>query len=347
MNDANNNRSMRATVGVVIVLLLMLGTPARAADPIFPIGSRLGLVPPAGMVPNRNFEGFADVEKNAAILFSTLPAAAYDQLDKSMVPDAMQKQGIDVDKREPITLSIGKGFILSGKQTIKNAHYRKWLLVVAAGDMTALVTVQIPEQDSSYSEKAVRDALATLTARASVPDAERLSQLPFTVGNLAGFQIEDVLPGRALMLVDRATDNGKDHSTDPSKDTSKDLTAGHSKDASPGKAGAPLNARLLVAAMPGGPSETDNRDNFARGMFDQIVGIKDVRIQDAEPLRIGNQSGYQTLAKAKDARDDIDVMVVQWLRFGSGGFMQMIGIARADMWPDMFTRLRTVRDSVD
>ncbi len=81
--------------------------------------------------------------------------------------------------------------------------------------------------------------------------------------------------------------------------------------------------------------------------FDQIGGIKDVRIQDAEPLRIGGQPGYQTLAKAKDGQSDTDIMVVQWLRFGSGGFIQMIGIARADVWPDVFTRLRTVRDSID
>jgi len=40
-------------------------------------------------------------------------------------------------------------------------------------------------------------------------------------------------------------------------------------------------------------------------------------------------------------------MVVQWLRFGSGGFLRMIGIARADGWVDTLTRLRTVRDSVE
>ncbi len=56
-----------------------------------------------------------------------------------------------------------------------------------------------------------------------------------------------------------------------------------------------------------------------------------MQIQDAEPLRIGSQPGYQTLAKAKDGQTDTDVMVVQWLRFGSGGFLQMIGIARADV----------------
>jgi len=80
--------------------------------------------------------------------------------------------------------------------------------------------------------------------------------------------------------------------------------------------------------------------------FDQIGGIGEVRIQDAEPLRIEGQPGYETLAKAKDPRGT-DVMVVQWLRFGTGGYMQMIGIANADLWPGMLMRLRTIRDSVN
>jgi hypothetical protein len=67
----------------------------------------------------------------------------------------------------------------------------------------------------------------------------------------------------------------------------------------------------------------------------------------SEPLRIGGQSGFQTMAQAKDARTDTPIMVAQWLRFGGGGFMQMIGIAKADGWTTVLTRLRTVRDSID
>jgi hypothetical protein len=40
-------------------------------------------------------------------------------------------------------------------------------------------------------------------------------------------------------------------------------------------------------------------------------------------------------------------MVVQWLRFGSGGYLQMVGIAHADAWTSVLARLRTVRDSID
>ena len=86
---------------------------------------------------------------------------------------------------------------------------------------------------------------------------------------------------------------------------------------------------------------------FARTVFQQIIGIKEVRVQDAEPLRIGSQPGFETLAKAKDSQSNADVMVVQWLRFGTAGFLQMVGIVHADAWSTEFTRLRTIRDSID
>ena len=294
---------------------------AAAADVIFPTGSRLGLVPPAGMVPSRTFQGFEEPGTKAAIVLTTLPANAYEQLAKSMVPEAMKKEGIEVERREPVELPAGKGFVLSGRQTVEKERYRKWLLIASADDVTALVNVQVPEQAANYSEEAVRAAFATLAVRPHIPETELLALIPFRIGELAGFHVEDVLPGRAIVLVDPASQTADG-------------------------AGVTAKGRMFISALPGGPEEAADRGNFARVAFGQIVGIKDVQLQDAGPLRIASQPGYQTLAEAKDAGTGADVMVVQWLRFGSGGFLRMIGIARADAWPEMFGRLRAVRDSV-
>lgn len=305
-----------------VLVLAVFAMPARAADPVFPTGSRVGLVPPSGMVSSQTFQGFGDPQKNAAILITTLPADAYGPLEKTGVPDLLRKQGFTVDKREPVTFANGKGFLIIGTEVADKTRYRKWLLVAALDDVTALVSIQVPEQETAYSEKILRAALATLAVRASVPDAERLSLLPFTIGELAGFRISDVMPGRAIMLVDPGSgSDGKDASA--------------------------LKARLMVAAMADGPTEPGDYGSFARVSFDSIVGIKDVHVQMSEPLRMGSQSGYQTLAQAKEANTGIDLMVVQWLRFGGGGFLQMIGMSRADAWSDEFSRLRAIRDSID
>jgi hypothetical protein len=299
--------------------LVVFAGPVRAADPVFPTGSLVGLVPPAGMVVSKSFLGFEDVDKDSAIQVATQPAAAFSDIQKTLVADSLKKQGITVDKREDIQLSFGKGTLVIGKQEADKKHYRKWLLVAPTSDFTVLVNAQIPEEESAYSDAAVHAALATLAVRASIPDPEKLSLVPFTIGDLSGFHIENVLPGRALMLID--TPDGKPTSS--------------------------IDTHLFIAAFPGGPDEASNRAEFARLAFGDIVGIRDVQIAMSEPLRIGGQAGFQTLAQAKDAHTGADIMVAQWLRFGSGGFLQMIGIARTEAWTDALTRLRAIRDSID
>ena len=300
--------------------LLLLAAPARAADPTFPIGSRVGLVPPPGMVASKSFLGFEDVATDAAILLATQSAAAYPEIEKSLTPELLKNQGITLDKREALQFAFGNGVLVSGRQTADKKTYRKYLLVAQASDLTVLVNAQVPEQETAYPDAAMRAAVASVALRAAVPDTEKLSLLPFSVGDLAGFHIQNVLPGRALVLIDNP--NGI-----PSPDD--------------------FDARMFVAAFPGGPSESEDRAQFARLAFDQIIGIKDVHLTMSEPLRMNNQPGFQTMAQAKDVHTNTDVMVAQWLRFGGGAFIQMIGMAKADGWTTALTRLRTVRDSIE
>jgi hypothetical protein len=313
----------RATLGLVAALAVLaaFAMPARAADPVFPAGSRVGLVPPPGMVASDAFPGFEDPQKNAAILITTLPAAAYAQLEKSATAETMRKEGLKLEKREPMRLAVGKGFLVVGRQTADKMRFQKWILVAATRDFTVLVTVQVPEEDkTAYPDAAIRSALASLTVRASVPEQEQLGLLPFKVGDLAGFRVEGVMPGRALMLTDA-----------PKQATAEDR----------------VDTRLLVVAVPGGPTQAEDRENFARIAFGGIAEIKDVRITMSESLRLGGQQGHQMMAEAKDARTGADIMVVQWLRFGAAGFLHMIGIARREVWIEALTRMRTVRDSIE
>jgi hypothetical protein len=309
------------TAGLAALLAFLFFTAAaQAADPTFPIGSRIGLVPPPGMVMSKNYLGFDDVDKDAAILLASQVAAAYPDIEKSLTPESLKAQGITIDKRETMQFPFGSGVLVTGKQTSDKKVYRKYLLVAQASDLTVLVNAQVPEQETAYPDAAMHAAIASVALRATVPDVEKLSLLPFTVGDLAGFHIQSVLPGRALVLIDNP--NGTPTADD-------------------------FEARMFVAAFPGGPSESDDRAQFARLAFDQIVGIKEVKLTMSEPLRINGQSGFQTMAQAKDARTNADIMVAQWLRFGGGAFMQMIGMAKADGWTTELTRLRTIRDSIE
>jgi hypothetical protein len=63
-------------------------------------------------------------------------------------------------------------------------------------------------------------------------------------------------------------------------------------------------------------------------------------------LRIGGQEGHQIFADARDSSNASALTVVQWLRFGGGAYLQVVGVARADAWKDAYPRFRTVRDSI-
>lgn len=320
-----------ATLAAYVVLAVVLALvvfPAYADEPQFPTGSRFGLVPPAGMIAAKTFQGFVDADNKAAILINTLPGGAYANMEKTLAPDALKKQGITLEKRETLQLAIGNGILITGTQAAPDkTTYRKWLLLVAAPDTTAVISVQVPEQSKAYSEAAVRAALNTLTQRANVPVAEMLTMLPFTVGDLAGFRVANVIPGRALLLIDKP-----DY---PHMVVTQDMPE------------YVYDARCTIVAVPGSSSDKEARANFARAAFASIGGIKDVQITMAEPVRFEHQDGFETVAHAKDVNTGADLMVVQWLRFGSGSSLQMVGIARATIWEDELARLRTVRDSIE
>lgn len=333
-NDKIRILAGRAGLAVALALLVFAMTargaaaaPTAPGEPVFPAGSRVGLVPPPGMTPSKQFSGFADSDKNAGIVINTLPPGSYADMQKTLTDDALKKQGMSLEKRDTLQLAIGKGDLVVATQVGPDKiTYRKWLLLVQTPTLTAAVSVQVPADDKTYSDAAVRATFATLALRSTVPEAEFLSLLPFTIGDFAGFRIGNVIPGRALLLIDAPQY--------PHLIVTQGLPEYE------------FNGRFIVTAAPGSPSDPDQRANLARATFNSIEGIKDIHITMAEPVRIDSQQGFETVASAKDAGTGADLMVIQWLRFGGGAFLQMIGISRADIWDSELSRLRTIRDSI-
>jgi hypothetical protein len=76
--------------------------------------------------------------------------------------------------------------------------------------------------------------------------------------------------------------------------------------------------------------------------------VKDVHIISGEMLRLGGGAlaTHEFQAEAKEAFTDTPMKLVQWVRFGSGSFIRMVGVARADQWTTAFPHFRAVRDGV-
>src|SRR5690606_19691135 len=103
--------------------------------------------------------------------------------------------------------------------------------------------------------------LATVGARDEVPEAEKLSLVPFKVTDLTGFRIVGVAPGHGLQLT-----SGPDDAPAP-------VTQPH----------------LVINVAPGGPPRPQERDSFARLALGGLPPLKDMRITGSESMRIGGQ----------------------------------------------------------
>jgi type IV secretory pathway TrbD component len=313
--------SLRPLLAVLLLALALL--PARAADVVYPPGSRIGLAPPPGLATSKTFFGYEDPDNNVAMMLVALPVQAYADLDRAMNAEALKRQGVTFETREPLALASGQAFLVVGRQEVEKTQVTKWFLVASSPTLTALVTMQVPDAAKAlYPDAAIRAALTTLAIRPAVPIEEQLGLVPFKVDELAGFRIAGVIPGRAVMLSDAPADRA-------------------------GPPEAATEPHIFVAVAPGGPAQSSERDNFARELFATFPNLKDIRIVSSEPLRMGGQQGHQILANAKDAAGAATLTVVQWLRFGGGVYMQMVGIARTDAWKDAYPRFRSVRDGIE
>ncbi len=318
----------RHTLGWLLFFAVLLAWPAHfaaaqtaaAEEPQFPIASRLGLTPPPGMTLSTSFQGFEDTDNNVYIRLVAMPEAAYAEIEKSMTNQALKKQNIMVEKREPFALPNSKGVLVVARQETGTERLRKWLLIAPVGGLTALVSLEIPlsAKKEVYAEAAIRKSFTSLTSRPTVPAAEQLALVPFKLGDLAGFQVAGVVPGRAVQL----NDGGQEKS-----DTTE-------------------SPHLVIGIAPGGPPNAGDRDSFARLAFASPPNLKDVRILSSEPMRIGGQPGHEMRVTGKDAKSGADVEVVQWLRFGSGAYLRMVGFAPKEGWVEAYSRFRAVRDGM-
>jgi hypothetical protein len=303
----------------VCVLAAALMAPVAGAEPVYPTASRIGLVPPPGMKPSESFIGFEDRTNDVFIRLIALPGNAFAEIEKTMTNDALRKQGMTVEKRETLTLPSGKALLVIARQEANAVRFQKWLLIAPLSDITALVSFEMPNKVAAlYPEAAIRGALGSVAARATVPDEEQLALLPFRLNEMSGMRLVRVVPGVAAQLTDGP----------------QDLFEGTNQ------------SHLVVSIAPGGPQRAEDRDNFARLALTGLPPLKDMRLRGSESMRIGGQPGHEIRAEAKDPNTGGDVEIVQWLRFGTGGYMRVLGFGPKQNWSQTFMRFRAVRDGL-
>src|SRR5262245_18879351 len=175
------------------------------SEPAYPHGSRIGLEVPGDLKPSTRFPGFEDTERKVAIAILDLPASAYLELETAAFTKL--PQDLQQTKRESFPFDSGIGFLITGIVQKDGTVLHRWsFLAQAAGstgrDLTVLINVEVPENALSvYSDAVVRKALASVTFR-PVPIKELLGALPFHFGDLAGFEVVQIMPTGTVVLAD-------------------------------------------------------------------------------------------------------------------------------------------------
>lgn len=300
---------------IALVALVAAGAvlPAAAA-PVFPLGLRIGLEPPASLKPSSRFAGFEDSDNKVAITILDLPAAAFSELERAAT--APQAGGAKV-RREDFALSGGTGLLFTGHILLNGVTVYKWILLAtttADKDLSTMISVEVPEPALKiYSDEVVRKALASVTFRPA-PIDEQLSVLPFKLGDLAGFHVIKVSAAGGVILTEGPSDD--------------------------------LNQQpyVIVSIGRGAPERPDDRPRFARDLL-STAPLRGVAVQSADSMRIGGAPGFEIRAQAEGAKGE-QLMVAQWLRFTGGGFLRIMGVGRKDAWDTLFTRFRAVRDGI-
>jgi hypothetical protein len=301
---------------VAIWAALAVLSPACGAEPVFPPGLRIGLEPPGDLKPSTRFPGFEDFDRKVAVTIFDLPASAYPELEQAA--QAKDQHGLTDVKQEDFSFRSGAGTLIIARGQINDVKLHKWILLattVTDKDLAVLVSVEVPDAVLAvYSDAVIRQALASVTFR-PMPIQEQLGLLPFKVNQLAGFRVVKVLATGAVIMTEGPSD---DIRTQP---------------------------YMTVSIGSGSPEQADDRARFARDLLSSAP-LRDLSVQSAEPMRIGGLPGFEIRAQAKGPNDE-PLSLVQWVRFGGGGFLRIVGVGRKDDWNALFTRFRAVRDGIE
>jgi hypothetical protein len=294
----------------------LAGLTAASAEPVFPPGLRIGLEPPGDARLSTHFPGFEDADRKVSVTILELPLAAYEGIERSAF--AKEQSGLIDLKRESFPFAGGVGFLITGQLREKGITLYRWLLLataVGAKDLAMLINVEVPEAALPvYSDAAIRKALASVTLRVA-PVQEQLGLLPFKLNELAGFRVMQVMAAGGIILTDG-----------PTEDLSR-------------------QPYMIVSIGGGAPAEPDDRGKFARELLSSAP-LRDLSVTLAEPMRIGGMPGYEIRAQARGLAGE-PVSLAQWVRFGSVGFLRIVGVGRTADWDALFTRFRAVRDGIE
>lgn len=287
--------------GLLCFSLSPLG--AARAEPVYPANGVVGIEPPKGMTEAPNFAGFTG-DDGASIVIVEMPPEAFDEVATKFSADGLASQmEVEGAVRELTLNGDVKALLARGEQSAHGIRFRKWVLLARHAATTALVTVQIPDTDTHYSDADIVSALQSLRIRSGTAIEAQIDALPFTIGNRAGFRPVRTLAGSALIMTEGPA-NSYENGSQPI---------------------------VIIAASMGddrrfSDMSGDERGRLAHRMVEQLGFAQPAmeRVADSE-------EGEVILAGAAvDPKRDHRVLLRQILRIAGTGYVRVVCVAKPE-----------------
>jgi len=274
------------------------------------------MTPLVGLVPAKSFVGFETEDHGVKVLVTDLPAEAYGEVANAFKANPGGSGGV---KPESIETPAGLAYYTAENAKDGATNVRRYSMILPGPTFSGYVAVQVPENASRiYTDDTIRQMFASAVIRNQVPVEEQLGLMPFKFGELSNFKnVRTLAPGAALILAD-----GDE------------------------KTGFEVAPFMIIGLIGSTAASPDDRGRFAQQIAATIPGVRDGRITMSEPVRIDGQAGYETRIDAVSGKDNTPVTIVQWLRFGGGSSLRIIGSSPRDDWAKAFPRFRAVRDGI-
>src|ERR1700709_2243813 len=184
-----------------VALVVAMTCSARAADPVFAPGARVGLVPLVGLVKAKAFVGFETEDHGVKVLFADLPPEAYGEVSNAFKANPGGTGGV---KPESIETATGLAYYTAENAKDGATSVRRYSMILPGPTFSGYVAVQVPENAARiYTDDAIRQMFASAVIRSQVPVDEQVGLMPFKMNELSEFKnVRTLAPGAALILAD-------------------------------------------------------------------------------------------------------------------------------------------------
>ena len=305
---------------LLAILTVPLVRPAFAQAAVFLPGSAVGLLPPAGMRPADGFTGFQDSGAGASVLIAELPPAAYAAI--STLDDAafQQRQNITVTARRALKLADAgaQAMLLTGTQQAGGVLYRKYMLLAGTPALTAVVTMQVPDTSAAYPGRLAEATMQSVAFRPAPSLDEKVRALPFTLRDLAGFRVSQTLAGNGLILTEGPSDVVRD-----------------------------AEQPVMVVVRNRLPDmSVEGRGAVAMGRF-SAARLREPAFRRTQSYMTGDIAWHVIEATGADSGTGRQHYAMQVLRLVPGGYLQALGIARAEAREAVASRFQKVADGME